>query len=109
MALRFIKDRTVKWPVKVRTPIDGGRFRDEEFTGEFRILPQSTVDDFDPTTIDRTLLQTALIGWDGLEDEDKTPIPFDEETKAEVLDDPMIRKALIDAYAEAVKGRRPKS
>lgn len=110
MAMQLAQKRVVKWPVTVRVPVDGGRYREEQFTAHFLIVKQSKVDEMELENIDFSLVDEALVGWSEVEDPDtKEPVPFSEEAKATAIDDPCIRRGLITAYGEAVKGRKGKS
>ena len=50
-------------------------------------------------------LARSLAGWEGIEEEDGTPIVFSEKTLAEFADDPYWIKAVISAYTATYNER----
>ena len=112
MKITLSEDRTVKWPVKVNVPQDGGTVRVQTFTGHFRLARADAVkqalndraDDFDQMIVER------LIGWEGdLRDETDAPIPFSDDARDALCGIPYVRPAVIKAYFEAANGGRAKN
>ena len=107
------EERIVAWPVRVRVQLDGGRFETREFTARFRLLGhdrmRAIVESGEAGRIDETTLREALAGWDGVAEENGTPIAFSVEARDRLLDIVSVRKALIDAYFEALGGAREKN
>lgn len=104
--------RTVKWPVSVNVPQDGGTTRVQKFTAHFEIAAASALKarlddpeaDFAAWVIER------LVGWDeDLRDEADQPIAFSEETRAALCDIPYVRAAVVEAYFAAAAGGRRKN
>ena len=48
---------------------------------------------------ENALLELIVAGWEGIEEEDGTPIVFDKKTLKEFADDPYWIKAVINAYS----------
>lgn len=103
--------RTVKWPVIVDVPQDGGTSKTERFTCEFEILDQSVIDArlADPRGNDIEFLSSVINDWDGVVDEKMQIVPCHEETKRSLLDIPYVRAAALRAYFDAVSGGRRKN
>lgn len=115
MALKIslTKDRRVIWPVNVLIAQDGGKSTRQTFKGGFKLLPQSEVDallEAHPRDFDKVLLGEVLESWDGLIDADSDQaIPFNDETKAALVDLPEVRAALVEAYFSAASGGKRKN
>ena len=95
------------WPVTVSFPKDGS-FTKHTFTALFRVIPTTQVADLardDP----RKILADALIGWKDIVDDDHNEIPYSEEVRDQLLDNPFATRALAEALANSVSGRREKN
>ena len=103
MAFRLAKKRTVKWPVTIQIPADGGKVTPATITAEFEVLDTEEIDRVGNEGGD--VLSRALIGWHGVADEDGNDIPFTEENKKSFLGITYVRAALYNAYAEVQQGR----
>lgn len=96
------QSETFDWPVKVQVP-ENGTHVEHTFTARFRRLDQATIDDL----LDRgdaTFLRDALVGWDGVQENDQD-LPFSEEALSRMVNIPEVRIALIAAFFEARRGR----
>jgi len=100
---KVAKTKTVRWPVTVKVPQDGGRTQDAEFTAEFDVIPQQTMDAVVLAAGD--LLDRVLIGWEGVADESGQATPYSSEAKKDLLDITYVRHALFGAYSEVQQGR----
>lgn len=92
--------------VKVKRPVDGG-YRDEVFTGRFAALSISETADFDLMTDAGTeaYLKRIFVGWgDDYVSEDNTPILYSDEERDELIDDPVVRLAILNTYNGALMG-----
>lgn len=97
--------RKVMWPCLIHIPKDGGSVQKAQCDLEFEILPQDEHDEFIAARGD--LLARTLIGWSGVMQEDgKTPLEFNEETKASFLRISYARVAALKSYYEAASGAR---
>lgn len=108
MAFVLKKNASYKWPVKVETPVDGGKFEKQTFDAIFKKISRSAFNDLVDKG-DDALIDGILEGWDGIKDEDGKDIVFTEKNKKELCDDPYIVKALISAYADSITGAPAKN
>ena len=75
MAFVRKKTKVYPWPVEVKTPSETkiGEFDSNEFTGKFIRLSRSQLNDFESAS-EFEALKKVLVGWDGVNEEDGTPI-----------------------------------
>lgn len=107
---KLTEKRSVKWPVTVDVPQDGGSTRPARFTVEFHLLDQSVIDAaLTEARGDAEFLIGVMQGWDGVADEDGNPLEFSDASARRVLDIPYVRNAVLRAYFEAVSGGRRKN
>ncbi|MDQ5910078.1 MAG: hypothetical protein QG599_2173 [Pseudomonadota bacterium] len=107
----IVKKPTYSWTVEVQTPDPAkpGKWKAHTFIGHFKKLADQAFRDALERLTDQQLdpaeryqrenefIENVLIGWDGLTDEDGTPLPFNAETLAAVLDITEVRAGLFDA------------
>lgn len=104
---------TYKWPVPVMIPIDGGKFKKEEFTAVFKryrkdAIPTDSKDgavdedavDGDAVDVERGIefFKATLVGWSGIKDDAGEEIPYSEEKLIEFLEVPVFTSAVVKAY-----------
>ena len=107
---------TYKWPVPVMIPIDGGKFKKEEFTAVFKrdrkdAIPTTSEDvalDEDGVAVDEDgavdeergieFFKAILVGWSGIKDDAGEEIPYSEEKLIEFLEVPVFTSAVVKAY-----------
>lgn len=95
--------KTIKWPVDVQIPLDGGRVSKQRFTAEFEILPS---DEYSRAIDEGDVLDRVVRGWsDDVQNEAGEPLPFSEEAKAAMLKISYVRVALLRAYLDACAGK----
>lgn len=134
MKFKFASERPqFTWPVKVRVPVDGGKFQDQTFTGCFRACPRSVLTEHlerqaraikaaqaaagDGTGDDgraqadrdvdaeTEIMREYFVGWgDDLVGEDGQPLPYSDEMRDRLLDVAFVRRAVTDAYWTAMNG-----
>jgi hypothetical protein len=104
------KQDTFKWPCIINVPKDGGGFSSHEMSAEFKLLEQSKIDVLleQFKTADKDLLQTLLVGWTGVCDEEGNPMPFTDTSRDAFIDYPYVRTALLKGYFEATSGNKVK-
>lgn len=108
MAFVLKKVSSYKWPVSVEIPVDGGKFKKETFTVLFRKIGRSTFNEL--VEQDENALADCIVeGWEGVKDEDGDEVPYSEEAKASLFDDPFVMRALINAYADSYGGAQAKN
>jgi len=119
------KEATFTHPIVFTTPADGGTQKEETFDAEFKIIPQSRINEIglqaqqkkneidkgimDGTEIsDLLIADEILVGWDGITDGDK-PVPFTKATKKQVLDIAGLANLLVTIYFEEVSKQKVKN
>lgn len=104
------KKDTIKWPVQVNIPKDGGGFATHEFSAEFKLQEQSKMD----LLIERLknddvdILRELVVGWSGVSDAEGNVVTYTDEARDQLIDIPYVRSALLKAYFEAATGNRAK-
>lgn len=107
---------TYTWPVKVKYAVNEGKYETQEFTAEFKRLPQSKINeladkatavenreaDIDPVDY----VQEFIVGWSDLFDEKEKPVLFSKAQLKKVLDIPGVLPAIAFAWRESVVGAR---
>lgn len=104
--MKKTKNPTFAHKVKVKRPVDGG-YREETFTGLFAAMSISEAAGFDLMTDAGTdaYLKRIFVGWgDDYVSEDNEPIPYSDEERDELIDDPVIRIAILNTYNGALMG-----
>lgn len=101
---------SVAWPVTVNVPQDGGKVRTHTFEARFALLTQAEIDQAVGASRNGDenddLLGLALLGWSGVKEEDgETDVPFNDETKQQMLAIPYVRGGLLKAFFEATSGK----
>lgn len=100
--------RTFTYPVAV-TVFDGDKEISGNFTGEFRVVPNTEL--MSPENKDKRLLDLVLVGVDGIEVPGDDGKPLQGEALLDALKaDPAVSTALINAYQESItKKNRPRT
>lgn len=112
---KIVEDRTVRWPVTIPVPQDGGSVQKCRMTAHFRMLDDKRFADF--TGGDRSgegdagILREVLVGWDegDVRDEADQAQPFSEEWRDRLIGVSYARMALIKGYLEAHGGHEAKA
>jgi hypothetical protein len=108
--LKLAQDPTVKWPVEVFVPRDGGKKVKHTFTAEWKLPSQAeahavllsgAVGD-DP-------LRDHLVGWSEVKEADESDLPYSEQAKTKLLDIPYVRAGLVRSFFNAVSGGADKT
>jgi len=116
---RLAKQREVLWPVTVQVPADGGP-QPVEIQIRYRLLRRSELADMHARIVASAEANTLLAdldavlgeritGWEGIGDEDGTPLPFNPQTLAAVLDEPYLRQPIEDGLYAASRGALAKN
>lgn len=106
MAFKLVKQlKKVEWPVRIKVPTDGGKTEEHEFTGVFKLLPQTEYDENTKSKkSDAEFIGEILVGCKGLLDDDGEEIEFSPEVVAQLCEYPFTRIAIFKAYNEIVTG-----
>ena len=100
--------QSLKWPVKVSIPQDGGGVRTYQFTGHFKVLIQQELEQV--VEDDARFIDAMLVGWgDDLCDENNEPLPYADATREKLAAITYIKNAIITAYWELAAGRAAKN
>tara|TARA_Y100001963_G_scaffold67570_1_gene94146 strand:- start:701 stop:1030 length:330 start_codon:yes stop_codon:yes gene_type:complete len=103
MAFVLKKSNIVKWPITFQKAADGGKFKKQTFTAVFKEVGRDQFNELVEKG-DIALVNEILLGWEGIQDEEKIDVPFSDENKAILLDDFAIMKAIIETYGQVVCG-----
>lgn len=101
-------NESIKWPVKVEMPVDGGKTQKVGFTAHFIYLNQDRLDEL-ATLPDGDFIKEIMVGWDGVQDEDKNEVPFSPEAAAELVKIGYVKRAIVTAYWDFIAGRATKN
>jgi hypothetical protein len=113
MAFILKQSDTYSWPVAVEFPVDGGRFEKQTFDAEFKRLPQDRIevirqDVLGDTATDRSVCVEVLVGWKGITD-DSGDVPFSEKARDDLLNIPLVPRAVMTAWMDSLSGAKRKN
>lgn len=126
MGLLLKRNPTFTWPISYRERTDGGRYRQHNFTAEYRRLPQSELEEIQlsyqrlksdvsrdvpvdsiPT---REICNRIWVGWSDIFEEDgTTQIPYSEELKRELMEIEGLADVLVETYIESAAKAKAKN
>ena len=88
MAFVRKKTKVYPWPVEVERPSETipGEFEKTSFTGKFARLSRTELNKFDDED-EYSALSKILVGWEDVNEEDGTPIEFNDKTLKEFAED----------------------
>ena len=101
-------DRRFTARCKAFVPVNGGH-REEPFKATFRVLDTEQLENYDLTNKMGTddFLRAVIMELDEIGDEQGNPVPYSEDLRDVVMNDPMARTALIRGYFDNIsKGRK---
>ena len=99
MAFVRKKSKVYSWPVEIKTPSENkiGEFDTTSFTGRFLRLSRKELDSFESAS-EFEALKKVLVGWDGVNEEDGTPIQFSDKSLKEFSEDIDFVAGVLDAF-----------
>lgn len=103
------KPKSIKWPVTVSIPRDGGNTTKATFTGEFKMISSAEFNAIYNSNggNDEDLIRNVMTGWgDDLCDEFGSPMEFSEENLNTIAAVPYIRAGIVAAYLELSQGKK---
>ena len=129
MAFILDQSESYSWPVTVKVPQDGGRFRSFTFEAEFKRVSQErreqlgrqlmrqkrTIEDGlmeDDFLTPRQIADELLVGWSGIMDTegaDAAQVPFGETVKAQLLNIGDVADAILAAWNDSIPGAKAKN
>jgi hypothetical protein len=97
-----------KWSVKVKVPVDGGRFDEHTFDAVFKRLPQSRIEEMRSSVAGeeytpKAIAQEIVVGWSGVQDANGD-IPFSEDALKTVLELPGVAASIVIAFFDSING-----
>lgn len=104
-------EASYSWPVKIATPISGGKYESHTFDLVFKRLTQSKIKKLlnDPDASDVSFCKEVVLGWKGVTDREAKEIPFSEEAVDEFLDFPQMASTIVTTYLQSVAGAKIKN
>lgn len=110
MSFKLKDSNTVKWPITVNTPQDGGGYKPQKFTGIIELIDydvfQETLENEDS---DAALFLAVLKGWENVVDDTGAEIEFSDELALRLSKVVYFRLAVIRAYRDAIQGGAEKN
>lgn len=129
--MAFILDQSdsYSWPVTVKIPQDGGRFRSYTFDVEFQRVTQERREQIGRQLLiqkgrleagdlegeiltPRQIAAELVVGWSGIldsEEKDAKPVPFTESTLAQLLNIGDVADAILEAWNASIPGAKAKN
>ena len=101
--LKIARNPEFTHEVHVRVPVDGG-YSDQKFKARFRVVPWKDLVAIENDPEEQA--RRVLIGWEGIVDEDDTPVPYSDAMRDQLLDMMFMRVPILRAYVEAVAGAK---
>jgi hypothetical protein len=129
MAFILDQSESYSWPVTVKVPQDGGRFRSFTFEAEFKRVSQERREQLgrqllrqkraseigqleDDFLTPRQIADELLVGWSGIMDTegpDAEQVPFSDKVKAQLLNIGDVADAILDAWNASIPGAKAKN
>lgn len=105
---------TYTWPIKVKTPVDGGKFKEESFTAVFKRKSYEEIlvfknDIAESQLDDAEIAKRVMVGWHEVLDANKNEIPFNEENLKSLLNIPGAPGSIVVAFMESIMGIKRKN
>ena len=102
----LMKSESFKTAVTINVPNPEGGVTVKKLRAEFKFKTQSEIDALldGGRVADSELLADVLVGWDGFTDANNAQIEFSDENKAQAIDLPFMRVALVQAYVQSING-----
>ena len=99
MAFVRKKTKVYSWPVEISKPSETkvGEFDKTSFTGKFIRLSRKELDEFESAT-EFEALKKVLVGWIDINEEDGTPVEFNDKTLKEFAEDIDFVAGVLDAF-----------
>ncbi len=101
---------SVRWPVEVRIPRDGGKTTKATFFCKFRLMEQPDIDELvRDSANDAELLGQVILDWEAVLDEQDQPLPCTPDNIAALTRRVFVRTAMLSAFFRAQAGAGEKN
>jgi len=99
---------TFKRKVEIRTPTNNNGFADSSFFATFNLLTVDEINGFDLMKVDDTtrFLHRVIIELSDIADEQGKPLPYSDTVRDAVLNHPIARLGLVNAYFDGIDKAR---
>ena len=108
MALIKKKVTSIKWPVTVNSPTDGGKWKKESFTGIFKKVCITQIEKLADKG-DPQLVKDVLEGWEDIKDDDGNDVAFTKKELDGFLNDINFIKGTVQAIIDMQRGAPEKN
>jgi hypothetical protein len=100
--------------VRVDVPTDNGKSVQKVFSATFKRLSQAELDNLSDRVSakelnDSTLIDEVMVGWDGVADENGTPLEFNDQNLAALLNVFPVRPTLIRTFYNSLNTAKTKN
>ncbi|SFJ00259.1 hypothetical protein [Nitrosomonas sp. Nm34] len=101
------EQKSIKWPVNINIPKDGGGVKKATFTAEFELIDQDEFSAiYQDGGNDLDMLRRVLVGWgEDVVDEKGSPLPYGDETREKLIKKGYVRAGLVEAYMNCNNGK----
>ena len=107
MAFVIKKKESFIWPVKIKSPADGGKYDEQTLNLEFKKLKSSEMENLLKGNIeggDKGFCRMIVLGWKDVKDSEGKDVPFSSDGLEGLLEEYGCGKAIASAYFEALAG-----
>lgn len=107
MAFVIKKTKSYFWPVKLKSPKDGGGYESQTLNLEFRKLKNSELKSLlreKKEDADLDFCKKVITGWKDIKDDDGNEINFSLESLEIVLDEQGFLGQVVNQYLESISG-----
>lgn len=122
MAFVIQQNPTYRWPLSISLPVDDGQREKSTFTGVFRRLRQSRIEEIskqarsaqysreDESELpsDREIVKEIMAGWDDVLDDQQEKVPFTDSTLSQMLEIPTVSGQIIAQWFESLEPAKKK-
>lgn len=105
MSFVIKKKDTFFWPVKIKSPVDGGKFEEQTLNLEFKKLKISELNKMVVKKgADIEFCKMFIVGWKDVRDESGNELPFTDGYLEELLDTVGVAKQIGEQLYDAMNG-----
>lgn len=108
MSFIFKKKDSYFWPVKLKSPSDGGKYETQTLELEFKKLKQKQITEALGVKENADFCRQIVNGWRDARDESGQELAFGEHFES-LLDEPGFAKQIVDQYLASLTGAAEKN